>query len=318
MFLSQGSIQRWGDDRRGNRDAQVLWFLLRGRARRELQRNSLKGADLAIFAEFQEDFLRLDQPAPLLLAHEDRAFIAASKAAGQLFHGYTRGLPLTLVDQLKDKLQREGQKTGSAYLGVVHRLDRPVSGLALFARNSKVAARLSEQVQSRTLEKVYLALVEGEPPAGPLHLVDRLPRLAPEPGEAGSQDPGEEQDCSLFAWRLGSVAGLSLLAIKLETGRRHQIRRQLALRAWPIVGDSTYGAHAVFPGSEDCDGRFRPIGLHAAALGLKHPISYLPMLLKAPVPRFWEAASPALRARSNVFLTDISLGPCGTIEGLTP
>lgn len=263
----------------------------------------------------QESFLALDQEAPLILAYEDRAFIAAYKPAGQLFHGYTKGLPLTLVDQLKQRIASAESKPGPVYLGVVHRLDRAVSGLALLGRNSKVSGRLGEQVQSRSIEKIYLALVEGEVPTGPQRLADRLEKLA---GDANDpENPKTEvQDCSLRCWSLGRAGGLSLLAIVLETGRRHQIRRQLALRSWPILGDQTYGASADFPGTAAVDSRFRPIGLHAAALALQHPISYKPLLLRAAVPRFWEEASPELARCANVFLAEMTLNGCGTIEGL--
>ncbi len=244
----------------------------------------------------QSTFLAIDEKAPLLLSHEEKSFIAAYKPAGQLFHGHTKGLPETLVDQLKGMLKEREQKPGSVYLGVVHRLDRAVSGLALFGRNSKITGRLSEQIQNRSMEKTYLAIVEGQPREASASLVDMLPKLGEE---------GTAQECSLQYKLLAHAQGLSLLAIKLETGRRHQIRRQLALRSWPIVGDKEYGASTVFPATEALDPRFRPIALHAAALRLLHPLSYQPLLLRAEVPVFWQLISSQLSQHCHDFLAEL-------------
>ncbi len=234
-----------------------------------------------------QDFLSLGQQPPLEILYTDRALLAINKPSGQLFHGYTKGLPTALVDQVKEHIQREKQSEGSVYVGVVHRLDRPVSGVALFARNSKVAGRLGELFQTRALDKIYLALVEGIPNEKRAVLEDTL-EAPPSTDRPDSKGP---QFCSLSYELVGSDEGKSLLAVRLGTGRRHQIRRQLSLRGWPIIGDVEYGAQSFLPGTESLDIRFRPIALQASSLCLKHPITGEELRIAAPVPWYWPQLS---------------------------
>jgi 23S rRNA pseudouridine1911/1915/1917 synthase len=219
-------------------------------------------------------FLSLGLQPVLDILYQDRALLAVNKPAGLLFHGYTKGLPMPLVDQIKAEVQ--------PYVGVVHRLDRPVSGVALFARNSKVAGRLGEQFQQRSLDKIYLALVEGEPEAEAAVLEDILE--APPSTDRPSKGP---QACLLTYVKLKSEGGLTLLAIQLGTGRRHQIRMQLSRRGWPIVGDQEYGAKTMLPGTETLDRRFSPLALHAARLRFEHPMTQESLLIRAPLPWYW-------------------------------
>jgi 23S rRNA pseudouridine1911/1915/1917 synthase len=222
-------------------------------------------------------FLALGQQPDLEILYQDKALLAVNKPAGLLFHGYTKSLPLPLVDQIKAEVQ--------PYVGVVHRLDRPVSGVALFARNSKVAGRLGEQFQARSLDKIYLALVEGEPEVERAVLEDILE--APPSTDRPSKGP---QACHLTYVILKSEHGLSLLAIKLGTGRRHQIRMQLSRRGWPIVGDREYGARIMLPGTEDLDPRFCPLALHAARLKITHPQTEKELVIQAPLPWYWPSS----------------------------
>jgi len=219
-------------------------------------------------------FLALGQQPDLEILYQDKAILAVNKPAGLLFHGYTKGLPLPLVDQIKVEVQ--------PYVGVVHRLDRPVSGVALFARNSKIAGRLGAQFQERSLDKIYLALVEGEPEADSAVLNDILE--APPSTDRVSKGP---QACHLKYLKLKSEGGLSLLAIKLGTGRRHQIRMQLSRRGWPILGDHEYGAQHMIPGTESLDPRFCPLALHAARLKITHPQTEKELVIQAPLPWYW-------------------------------
>ncbi|WP_141734647.1 RluA family pseudouridine synthase [Oligoflexus tunisiensis] len=219
-------------------------------------------------------FLTLGLQPVLEILYQDKALLAVNKPAGLLFHGYTKGLPMPLVDQIKAEVQ--------PYVGVVHRLDRPVSGVALFARNSKVAGRLGEQFQHRSLDKIYLTLIEGEPDAESAVLEDILE--APPSTDRPSKGP---QACVLTYVKLKSEDGLTLLAIKLGTGRRHQIRMQLSRRGWPIVGDKEYGAQRMVPGTEALDHRFNPLALHAARLQFEHPMTQEPLRIQAPLPWYW-------------------------------
>lgn len=221
-------------------------------------------------------FLALGLQPDLEILYQDKALLAVNKPAGLLFHGYTKGLPMPLVDQIKAEVQ--------PYVGVVHRLDRPVSGVALFARNSKVAGRLGEQFQERSLDKMYLALVEGEPAADRAVLEDILE--APPSSDRPSKGP---QACHLTYVKLKTEDGLSLLAIKLGTGRRHQIRMQLSRRGWPILGDKEYGAQRMITGTESLDPRFCPLALHAERLKFMHPITQEELLIQAPLPWYWPA-----------------------------
>jgi 23S rRNA pseudouridine1911/1915/1917 synthase len=237
-----------------------------------------------------KQFLNLGAQPTLDILYSDRAMIAVNKAAGQLFHGYTKGWPSPLVDQVKDLLREEKAKSGEVYLGVVHRLDRPVSGVALFARNSKVSGRLGEVFQNRQIDKIYLAVVEGQPSPAAALLEDLLE--APPSADRSTKGP---QHCSLRYQLLDSFEGLSLLAIQLGTGRRHQIRMQLSKRGWPILGDVEYGAQSLIGGTEELDLRFRPLALHAASLQMNHPISQEPLKIVAPLPWYWSSIHKRLK-----------------------
>ncbi len=240
------------------------------------------------------EFLQLGEQPPLSIVFEDKSLIAVNKPAGQLFHGYTHGTPTTLVDQVKEYIRSRSGKTEGIYLGVVHRLDRPVSGLSLFARNSKIAQRVAEQFQERTLDKIYLAVVEGEDLPDADTLEDEL---------EGAENPGESKllKCQLSYQRLARAGGLSLVAIRLGSGRRHQIRIQFSKRGWPLVGDTAYGAQSVIVGTEGMDPRFQAIALHATALHLSHPLSYTPLKIQAPLPFYWPRLGASLQAASEAY-----------------
>ncbi len=243
---------------------------------------------------------------------EDNHCLAVAKPAGLL----TQAPPHvpSLEAQVKSYLKERHRKSGKVYLGIPHRLDRPVSGVVLFARQTKSAQRLAEQFQSRQVIKVYWAAVEGDvqPEEGTWEdWLRKLPQEArAERAEAGS--PGARQ-ALLHYRRLSACAGGTLLELRPQTGRMHQLRVQAALRGWPIRGDALYGAKLPFgppcqaasllrdcqpaagsqPGREAGSlageqPRDRAIALHARSLTFLHPIHYQPLTVTAPLPRTWQ------------------------------
>jgi len=219
-------------------------------------------------------------PETLQVLLEDNHLLAVVKPPGVLVQGDASG-DATLVDAARAYLKRKYGKPGKVYLGLVHRLDRPVSGVVLLARTSKAAGRLSRQFRERTVAKVYLAIAEGRPPAdrGELiaHLADRgdrqgVTRAAAEPF------PGS-REASLAYTVLDAAQGRSLLRIEPRTGRRHQIRAQFGLIGCPIVGDVKYGAP-----SRRVD---RSILLHAGRLAVEHPVRAERIVVEAPPPADW-------------------------------
>jgi 23S rRNA pseudouridine1911/1915/1917 synthase len=222
----------------------------------------------------------------LHILFEDNHCLAVAKPAPLLTQGVPPGIP-TLEAMVKAYLKERYHKPGNVYLGIPHRLDRPVSGVVLFARNTKAARRLAEQFQQRQVRKTYWAAVEGvvEPEQG--HWEDWLLKL-PEQArtEVASADTPGARRAALRYRRLGPCAGGSLLEIEPETGRMHQIRVQAARRGWPVRGDFLYGAALPFGPPAEVP-RDRIIALHACGLTFLHPIRYQPVTVTAPLPEAW-------------------------------
>ncbi len=217
-------------------------------------------------------------PASLQVIYEDNHLLAVLKPAGLATMGLSSEKP-TLLSLAKEHVKARYDKPGNVYLGVVSRLDAPVSGVVLFARTSKAARRLTEQFRSRSVQKVYWALVEGiiEPVSGQcvdwLRRDDRHRRVRiVGPGQPGAQE------ARLAYRRLQTRRGSSLLEVELETGRKHQIRLQLAGRGHPILGDRKYGSRRPFPSG---------IALHARRLTVSHPVRDERVALEGPVPEAW-------------------------------
>lgn len=209
---------------------------------------------------------------------EDNHCLVVDKPAGLLTMGDSSGQP-TLVDAARDYLKHKYNKPGNVFVGVVHRLDRPVSGVVLFARTSKGASRLSEQFRLRTVEKTYHALVEGNVSPSDGILRDRLVKdRARNVVAVVDDDDDDGQDCVLAYRRLRKSGRLTLVEIRPETGRSHQIRVQLSNHGWPIAGDKKYGSKIQVDGF---------IGLHAASLTFQHPTSKETITVSADVPRAW-------------------------------
>jgi 23S rRNA pseudouridine1911/1915/1917 synthase len=217
---------------------------------------------------------------PLQVVYEDNHILAVSKPAGLATMGLRDDRP-TLLSLAKSYVKQKYNKPGNVYLGVVSRLDAPVTGLILLARTSKAAARLSEQFRRRSVEKVYWAIVEGtpRPPAGTcddwLGPDERRRRMR----IVGPTMP-EAQAARLAYRQLETLEAGALLEVLPQTGRKHQIRLQLSHRGNPVLGDRKYGSIRPFPAG---------IALHARRLTFLHPVRQEPLTLEVPVPDCWRA-----------------------------
>lgn len=215
-------------------------------------------------------------PQPEVL-YEDNHLLVLNKPCGMASQGALPGAP-SAVEWAKNYLKHKYAKPGNVFVGVVSRLDRDVSGVLLLARTSKGAARLSEQFRERKVKKTYWAVVERSPP-DTLRCVDRLARDE-QAGRtvvaAADDDAGQEAILSFRVLRRFTAA--TLIEIDLETGRKHQIRAQLAERGWPIVGDRKYGSRRPFA---------EGIALHARQIEFEHPTRRDPIIVEAPCPDSW-------------------------------
>lgn len=173
---------------------------------------------------------------------------------------------LSLVDWAKAYIKQKFDKPGEAFVGLVHRLDRPVSGLVILTRTSKALARMNEAVANRSITKRYLACVERapEPPTGLLEdylLKDAATNTSRRVSPKHRQ--GKRAELAYKTLHI-DVDGTALVGIDLHTGRHHQIRVQLSTRGWPIVGDLKYNARQIYTPNA--------IQLHAAYLRFVHPV----------------------------------------------
>jgi len=213
----------------------------------------------------------------LHILHEDNHLLVVVKPAGLLAQGDSSG-DVTLLDLCKADLKARFGKPGHVYLGLVHRLDRPVSGVMVLARTSKAAARLSEQFRSAQVRKTYRAVVEGAPPAAEGELVGHLAAAGDQDGRtrwSPAPFPGSREAHLLYRV-LAAAAGRSLLEVRPQTGRRHQIRVQLAAAGCPVAGDVKYGAPSALPD--------RSVALHAWRLEFSHPVGGAALAFTAPAP----------------------------------
>jgi 23S rRNA pseudouridine1911/1915/1917 synthase len=211
--------------------------------------------------------------------YEDNHLIAVNKAAGVATMGARAGEE-TLVALVKQYIKRKYKKPGNVYLGVVSRLDAPVTGVVVLARTSKAAARLSRQFAEGTVEKVYRAIVEKAPNPAAGQCVDWLLKSESErrmkvvrPGTAGARE------ARLSYRTLRKLPRGCLIEVRPATGRKHQIRLQLAHRGWLIVGDAKYGSERRFEGG---------LALHARSLRFEHPVTKAAVELVAEVPKSWK------------------------------
>ncbi len=223
---------------------------------------------------------------PLNVLFEDNHCLAVAKPAPLLTQGVPPGIP-TLEALVKAYLKEKYHKAGNVYLGIPHRLDRPVSGVVLFARNTKAARRLAEQFQQHQVRKVYWAVVDGEVSPTEGTWEDWLHKRAAEARTevVGPDDP-MARHAVLSYRRLRAGPGWTLLEIEPRTGRMHQIRVQAASRGWPVRGDAWYGSREAFGPPAELP-RDRVIALHGRSLTFLHPIRYEPVTVTAPLPETW-------------------------------
>jgi 23S rRNA pseudouridine1911/1915/1917 synthase len=224
--------------------------------------------------------------------YEDNHCLALDKPAGLLAQGDATGEP-TLLDAARAYLKDRYRKPGNVFVGLVHRLDRPTSGVMLLARTSKAAGRLSAQFRDGTVEKTYRAVVEGSVADDSGEWCDVLRkderRNVVEVVPGGTRGGREAH----LAFRvLGRGRGTTTLELRPTTGRGHQLRVQLASRGFPIVGDRKYGASTTL---RALDGRPR-VALHAERLTFRHPTRGEAIAVAAPVPADWPSSASGTSA----------------------
>lgn len=226
----------------------------------------------------------------LQILFEDNHALAVNKPAPLLTQGVPAGIP-TLESMVKDYLRAKYQKKGNVYLGIPHRLDRPVSGVVVFARNTKAARRLAEQFQERQVTKVYWGGVEGEVATSEGAWDDWVRKIQEEArSEPATPDAPGARQALLSYRRLALCDGGSLLEFVPQTGRMHQIRLQASMHGHPIRGDALYGAKWGFGPAVELP-RDRIIALHARRLTFLHPIRYEPVTVTAPLSEAWRNLS---------------------------
>ena len=212
----------------------------------------------------------------MTVVYEDNHLIIVNKTAREIVQGDKTG-DTPLSETVKLYLKEKYQKPGNVFLGVTHRLDRPVSGLVLFAKTSKALSRLNEMFRTGQVKKTYWAIVRQRPPQEEGTLVHWLVRNEQQNKSYAydKEKPGAKR-AVLHYKLIGASDRYYLLEVQLETGRHHQIRCQLAKMGCPIKGDLKYGSPRSNPDGSIC--------LHARQLRLEHPVSHEWVEVTAPVP----------------------------------
>ena len=219
----------------------------------------------------------------LQILHEDNHLIVINKRVGDIVQGDKTG-DKPLSDVVKEYLKDKYNKPGEVFLGVVHRLDRPTTGIVVFARTSKALTRMNELFSNRETQKTYWAVVKNKPPQTADKLVHYLKRN--EKNNTSKAHLKEVPDSKLASLNYKIIASLNnyfALEIELHTGRHHQIRAQLSAINCPIKGDLKYGFDR-----SNVDGG---IHLHARKLEFIHPVTKEICSIIAPVPNdvIWNA-----------------------------
>lgn len=223
----------------------------------------------------------MTQP-PFPILYEDNHLLVIDKPAGLPTQGALPGEP-SVVELAKDYIGHKYNKPGNVYLGVVSRLDRLVSGVLVLARTSKAAARLTEQFREQATGKEYWAVVEKMPPKPRDTLVDWVVKddAAHRMRIVAANSPGTQR-AELSYTVLKPLPVGALVQVVLKTGRKHQIRLQLAGIDCPVFGDTKYGAAA-----SSLPYFRQAIALHARSLSIEHPTLKTPLQWTAPLPAEW-------------------------------
>lgn len=218
------------------------------------------------------------------ILYEDNHLIIVNKPACQPTQIDTSG-DLSLEDDVKAFIKVRDSKPGAVYLGVVHRIDRPVSGVVIFAKTSKALARLNNLVKERQVKKTYLAITEKAPEARKGILKHHIERNPNKNRSYAYDKPTKNSKEAVLEYELAGISdNYYLVSVNLITGRHHQIRCQLSKIGSPIKGDLKYGAKR--------SNRDGSISLHAYSVSFEHPVTNETVLVVAPTPaedNLWNA-----------------------------
>lgn len=223
----------------------------------------------------------------MTVLYEDNHIIAVNKTCSEIVQGDKTGdVPLSEI--VKAYIKDKYNKPGEVFLGVTHRLDRPTSGVVLFARTSKALARLNAMFQSHEqIHKTYWAIVQGKPKLPEARLENYLIRNEKQNKSYIAKQGAKDAKLAILSYKTLTVGEhYSLLEINLETGRHHQIRCQLAAIGCPVKGDLKYGAKRSNPDGGIC--------LHARQIEFEHPVSHEQINIIAPTPEdsIWLQLAP--------------------------
>ena len=210
------------------------------------------------------------------ILYEDNHIIVVSKTSGEIVQGDKTG-DKTLCDSVKEYIKEKYAKPGNVFLGIAHRLDRPVSGIVIFAKTSKALSRLNNMFRDGEVHKLYWAITQNMPQKEEDTLTHWIVRNEKQNKSYAydREKPGSKK-AMLHYKVISSTDNYTLLAVNLMTGRHHQIRCQLSAIGCPIKGDLKYGSRR-----SNNDGS---ISLHARKVEFVHPVSKQPMCIEAPVP----------------------------------
>jgi 23S rRNA pseudouridine1911/1915/1917 synthase len=231
----------------------------------------------------------------LSVIYEDNHLIAVNKPSGMLVHGDETG-DVTLADLVKEYIRIRYDKPGDVFLGTIHRIDRPTSGVIIFARTSKALERMNKLLAEQKVAKTYFAVIRERP----MPIVGELTHWLLRDGaknvtrayDAPSKRNEGAKRSELSYEMIGEIDGHFLLRVNPHTGRQHQIRAQLSKAGYPILGDLKYGSER-----PHADGR--SIYLHCFSMAFEHPVQKTPVIIEAYLPeddRTWNLMSPIIDA----------------------